>query len=504
MKVRLLFFSIFIALCACSPKNQDSVSIPDIFIENGNLYDGIGSEPFLADIIICEDKITFIGDTSGIKAKRIIDATGLVVSPGFIDPHAHGNPLKSEFQNFISQGVTSITLGQDGASPFSNDFVEWQTKVDSAGSMVNIIPFLGHATVRNKVGVALDGTPSPKQLDEMNNILQKGFDEGVFGMTTGLEYIPGYYAREDELLSLAKTVGKNKGLIMSHMRNEDDDFVNASLRELIKQGQFSKVQASHLKVVYGKGMDRAIEILNILDSARAVGIEIYADTYPFTASYTGIGIVFPDWAKPPNDYEWVKENRRADLKNYLIERITYRNGPEATLFGTKPYTGKTLKFVADSISKHYADILIDDIGPVGASGAYFVMNEELQQTLFQEDNIMVCSDGSPTMFHPRGYATYSKVIEDYVIKNYLVSLPTAIHKMSGLVAKSIGIVDRGQLKEGLAADIIIFDPHNVKSNANFVTPHKLSQGIDYVIVNGNIAKELNDIKKEKFGKVLTK
>jgi N-acyl-D-amino-acid deacylase len=315
-------------------------------------------------------------------------------------------------------------------------------------------------------------------------ILNRQLDTGFFGLTTGLEYTPGIYSDDRELLPLARAVGARNGLIMSHMRNEDDGDVEASIHELLRQGQFVPVQISHMKSVYGKGAERGEQLLAILDSARASGTQVTADMYPYLASYTGIGIVFPTWAKEPNDYEMVRRTRRAELAEYLRNRVTLRNGPEATLLGTGKYEGKTLADLVVETGKPFEDILIDDIGPNGASGAYFVMNEALQQRIAQDPNVMFCSDGSPTGFHPRGHGTFAKVIETYVRQKKLFSLEEAVRKMTSLPARTLGLDRRGELKRGFIADIAIFDPAAVRATATYSNPLQLAEGFDHVLVGG--------------------
>jgi N-acyl-D-aspartate/D-glutamate deacylase len=319
-----------------------------------------------------------------------------------------------------------------------------------------------------------------------------------------LEYVPGYFAQEEEMISLARVVGENGGIVMSHMRNEDDGQIEKSILELLQQGSVAPVHISHFKVVYGKGRDRAEYLLSILDSARTAGVSVTADIYPYTASYTGIGIVFPEWAKPPNDYNKIRASRRKDLKNYLQARIAKRNGPEATLFGDGPWKGMTLKMVADSLKKSFEDVLIDDVGPDGGSGAYFVMNEELQTALIQDSLVCISSDGSPSMHHPRGYGTFAKMIRQYVNKTGVLTLPDAIRKMTSLPAAIIGIENRGILKVGNKADLLIFDPQAVEDKATYETPHQYAVGFDYVIINGHIAKSPDNEIAKRFGKFLHK
>jgi N-acyl-D-aspartate/D-glutamate deacylase len=242
--------------------------------------------------------------------------------------------------------------------------------------------------------------------------------------------------------------------------------------------------------VYASDPDRAEDILSLMDEARQEGISISADVYPYTASFTGIGIVFPNWVTPGN-FEEIKETRRSELEKYLRNRIAMRNGPEAALFGTAPWAGMTLAEVADSLNKPFEDVLIDDIGPTGASAAYFVMNEEVMKRFLQDPYVMVSSDGSPAMHHPRGYGSFAKIIDDYVNEENLLTLEEAVHKMTGLPAETLGLSDpnqaetpRGLIREGFAADLLIFDPANIQDTADFESPHQYAEGFEWVFVNG--------------------
>ncbi|MCO6487449.1 MAG: amidohydrolase family protein, partial [Phaeodactylibacter sp.] len=352
---------------------------------------------------------------------------------------------------------------------------------------VNIALFAGHGTLRQLSGAGYKPQPAPEEMARMEALLSGALDAGCFGMTTGLEYVPGTYAGDEELAALAKIVGKRGGLAMSHVRNEDNDAVEASIRELLRQGQHCNVQVSHIKVVYGKGEERAEEILALLDSARNSGnYAVTADIYPYTASYTGIGIVFPQWAKPPHEYEQVKQERREELLSFLHQKIMSRNGPQATLFGTEPYAGKTLAQVAAEQGRAFEEVLLD-IGPGGASGAYFVMDEALQGRLLEDPHIMICSDGSPTMRHPRGYGSFAKIIEQYVQEERRFSLAEAVRKMTSLPAQALGLQGRGFIREGYRADLLVFDPGKVKARATFSEPHRLAEGMDWVVVNGKVA-----------------
>ncbi len=462
----------------------------DILIENGSVIDGTGRDAIVADILVRADTIAYIGkvDKSKIEVADVFDARGKIISPGFIDAHAHGDPIRDgEFENFLRMGVTTICLGQDGFSYPSTDYNRWMDSVDSAGLGVNVISFMGHSTLRELSGTGYVAEPTAEQLDSMRLLLTKAMEDGVFGMSTGLEYTPGYYAQAKEMAALAKVVGEKRGIIMSHMRNEDDDQIEKSIDELLGQGEFAPVHISHFKVVYGKGSERAKYLLSKLDSARGAGITVTADVYPYTASYTGIGIVFPDWAKAPNDYDQVKASRRKELEAFIRDRINKRNGPDATLFGNGDWKGMTLTQVADSLGLPFEKVLIDRIGPEGASGAYFVMNEELQATLIQDSLVCISSDGSPTMHHPRGYGAFAKIIRQYVSQTHKLTLTDAVRKMTSLPASILGVKDRGVIRVGAKADLLIFDVSKIIDKATYEEPHQFAEGFEVVIVNGGVA-----------------
>lgn len=474
-------------------------------IKNGMIYDGTGSTPYQADIRIENGVINAISKKPNeLKASVVIDVSGLVVSPGFIDIHAHGDPMVTpEFKNFLSMGVTSIALGMDGSSPKVTELDKWIHDIEQVKPGVNIIPFVGHGTLRKESGIGTSKDPSAKQIRELKNLIDKAFQLGCWGVSMGLEYLPGYYASEDELIEIAKSVGGNNGIISSHIRNEDDDAIESSLSEMIKLSTYCSVNISHIKVVYGHGSERAKELLSMLHKKRVSQHNVTADFYPYSASYTGIGIVFPEWAKNPKKYEAIKQEREDELLEFLRDKIKKRNGPEATLFGTGPYRGKTLQDLVDEYKLPYEYILRDIIGPYGASAAYFVMDDELQKTLMLDDLVAIGSDGSPTMHHPRGYGSFAKVIEEDVQKNKLLSLQKAIYKMSGLSAQIVGLKDRGIIKKGMQADLIAFNPNKVASRASFAQPHQLAAGFKYVFVNGQLVKD-GDVFYDRSGTVLLK
>ena len=474
----------------------------DVLISGGTVVDGSGAPGRLADVLVRDGRIAFVGELDPdtiemAEGGERFDATGLVVAPGFIDAHAHGDPTDPDdppFTNFLAMGVTTIVLGQDGGSPPPADLAAHLDSVDAARPAVNVAYLVGHNTIRRESGVGFDD-PDSEGLLRMSELVRRGLDAGAFGLSTGLEYDPGSRAEMDELVAIARPVGEAGAVVSSHLRSEDADRVEAALDELIEQGERSgaRVHASHLKIVLGKDTVRAASLLDAMSRAEALGVEVTADVYPYTASYTGIGILFPDWARPPNDYETVLAERRDELAAYLRERVESRNGPEATLFGSTELAGRTLADVAEERGVPFEDVLIE-LGPDGASAAYFVMDEAVMSWLLEDPRVAVSSDGSPTMQHPRGHGAFARVIRRYVVEESLFTIEEAVRKMSGLTASIFRLDDpgviavpRGELRAGWAADIVAFDPAAVNDPADFEHPHRLAEGMSAVWVNGRLA-----------------
>jgi N-acyl-D-aspartate/D-glutamate deacylase len=497
---QLFAFTFLLIITACGSQTEFEKLISknnhfDIAIVNGDIIDGSGADSYRADLLIRDDAIAFVGkiDLEKITVNKTIDAEGKIVSPGFIDVHAHGNPLSEvSFESFLATGVTTMVLGQDGGHPSLKgqeyDILPWMDKLEQSDLELNVAMFVGHGSLRRQAQIPNEKAPSTAQLSSMETALEAALKAGCFGISTGLEYVPGMYADKLELQALAKIVGANDAVMMSHMRNEDDEAIEASLDELLELGELCQVHASHLKVVYGKGAKRGQEILQKLANSKKSGIQISADVYPYMASYTGIGILFPSWCKTNAQFERAKLDRLDELKEYLFNRVIKRNGPEATLFGSGEYAGNTLAQVAAAQNKSYVDILMQ-IGPQGASGAYFIMDQLLQDEIITDPKTMIASDGSPTMLHPRGHGTQARIIEKYVEEKGVLELSLAIYKMTGLPAKTINLKDRGLLVNGYIADILIFNPSEVKEKATYENPYQFSEGFDQVILNGKLVRE---------------
>jgi len=457
------------------------------------LVDGTGMAPRLANVLVADDRILRIDPPSSSgEATRVVAGEGRVLAPGFIDMHSHGDPLEDSYEAFLAMGVTTITLGQDGSGPRlgkDGDPRPWMQAVDRANIDINVALLASHGTLRRAAGVS----DAVRHVDvaglaRMAAQLEAELKAGAFGLSYGLEYVPGIYSETAELTNLGRVVAKYGGVVMSHMRSENDEEIKASIDELIASSLPARPHISHLKVVFGKGEARARELLAFLAEKRRQGIDLTADQYPYEAGYTGIAILFPKWALPPTDYAKVVAERRQELRDYLVQRMTRRGGPEALLIGTAPYAGKTLAQAAQEAGLHYADFLIK-IGPQSGSGAHFTQDKALQDVLLVDPFVAFSTDGGPGMRHPRATGTYAKLIEEYVVRDRKLSIEEMVRKGTGFPAHILRLADRGVIRSGMKADLILFDPKRVKARSTYVDPFAKAEGIDLVMLGGEPAFE---------------
>jgi N-acyl-D-aspartate/D-glutamate deacylase len=505
-RVTLAAIACIILACWSGPRAADY----DLLIRDATVVDGTGAPAYRASVLVKGDSIAAIQTQprADASAARVIDGRGRTLAPGFIDLHAHGDPLEQSFESFLAMGVTTVVLGQDGDSvqlesaSGAQPFAEWVRAAEAAGVQANVAALSGHGSLRHLAQIP-DSVRhlSPEQADRLRAVLHADLQAGTFGMSTGLEYVPGIYSEPAEFIPLAREVGAAGGVIMSHMRSEDDDEINQSIDELVAQGAHARVHISHLKVVFGKGAERGRQLLAVIESKRRAGVDLTADAYPYTAGYTGIGILFPEWALPPADYNVVVASRRAELATYLEQRMTKRGGPDALLFGTRPYAGQTLAQAAAAAGKSYVDFLIE-LGPGGGSGAHFTMDEVTQDVLFGDPSVAISTDGSPGMRHPRSTGTYAKLFERYVREKKMLTVEQAVHKATGLPAHIMRFADRGTIKVGAKADLVLFDATRVRATSSYVDPFTLAEGFDVVIVNGQVAREEGKLQPGRYGRVL--
>lgn len=459
------------------------------------LVDGTGAPPRLADVLVAGDRIARIAPPAArtrVSATRIVAGEGRILAPGFIDTHSHGDPLEESFESFLAMGVTTITLGQDGSGPRIGknlDLRPWLSAVDRADIDVNVAALSSHGTLRRAVRIP-DAVrrPDAAALARMAAQLEAELSAGAFGLSYGLEYVPGIYSETAELAHLGRVVSRRNGVVMSHMRSENDEEIQGSIDELIASSLPARPHISHLKLVFGKGEQRARSLLDFLAAKRRAKIDLTADAYPYTAGYTGIAILFPEWALPPTDYAAVVAGRRQELRDYLEKRMIRRGGPGALLLGTAPYAGQTLAEAAQQAGLPFADFLIR-IGPEAGSGAHFTMDKALQDALLLDPFVAISTDGGPGMRHPRATGTYAKWIEEYVVRDGKLPIEQAIRKATGYPAQILRLADRGVLLVGARADLILFDPAKVKARSTYMDPFARAEGMDLVMVNGTPAFE---------------
>ncbi|MBJ6979382.1 amidohydrolase family protein [Luteimonas sp. MC1895] len=467
-----------------------------LLLRDVRLVDGSGAPARATDVLVRGDAIAGTGRIPARDARglRVVEGGGRVLAPGFIDLHTHGDPLESAFTPFLAMGVTTVVLGQDGGSPAlagagreAGSLPAWMDAVAAATPDINIATLSGHGALRRRAGID-DGTrrPSDAELERLQAVLEVDLRAGAFGLSTGLEYVPGRYAEMRELAALGPVVARLDGVAMSHMRSEDADDVRASIRELVEAAGPARAHVSHLKMVYGQGEAAAVELLAFLQGLRGRGNSPTADAYPYEASYTGIAILFPEWALPPNDYAAVVAARGDALRAHLQARMEKRNGPGALLFGTGPHAGRRLDQVAEAEGRPFVDVLVD-LGPGGGQAAHFVMDRTLQDRLLLEPFVAIASDGSPGGSHPRGAGTFAKWIGEFAAADARVPLEEAVRKATSLPASILGLRDRGLVRIGAKADLVLFDPGRVQARADYIDPTALAEGFDLVLVNGRPA-----------------
>jgi N-acyl-D-amino-acid deacylase len=479
----------------------------DILIQNGTIIDGTGKPRYIADVGIVNGKIVEIGNFFNATAPQIIDAKGMMVAPGFIDVHTHieGNLQEHPLaENFLYDGVTSVITGNCGGSAKYLDsfFID----LKKIGVSLNVGTLYGHNTVRNAVMGNVNRAPKPKELEKMRQLTAKAMKDGAVGLSTGLIYIPGVFAKTDEIVALAKVVKEYGGVYTSHIRNEDYRVFDA-IDEAVTIGRESgaPVEISHLKITGKSSWGKSAQIIEKLNAYRAQGIDVMADQYPYTASSTILDTQLPDWAKGGG-----KDSLRIRLKNKVTRDTIIREMKKmlaatgfdeytwAVVSGCPwnpslngkniPEVTKVLGYPSD-VDGQIATILDITTRKQTTYMIYHKMNEVDIRQIMAYPYCMVASDAGVAVFgsglpHPRAYGTNTRVLGDYVRNQQVITLEDAVRKMTQLPATRFGLKGRGELGPGMAADIVIFDPATVGDKATFDKPHAYPTGIKRVMVNG--------------------
>ncbi|HEX2445726.1 MAG TPA: D-aminoacylase [Vicinamibacterales bacterium] len=477
----------------------------ELLVRGGRVIDGTGAPARRADVGIRDGTVAVIGDLSGASAKDTIEATGLVVAPGFVDVHTHADDLAEHplAENFVRMGVTTIVAGNCGSS--SLDIAEAFTRIRSSGASVNFATLIGHNTVRSAVMGTERRPPRLGELDKMKSLVWKAMADGAVGFSTGLQYVPGTYAETPEIIELAKVAGSAGGIYASHMRNEGTALEEA-VRETIAVGETAmcRVQVSHLKVDAPSRWGASARALDLIDAARKRGVDVRADQYAYTAASSNLGIRFPSWVLEGGQ-EKIRERLtdaatwqrvRSEMKQTLADRgLSDLSFATVASHAADPsLNGLTIKEAAakqkgsdsaDAQFEQARDMLLAG----GATMVYHFMSDEDVDRIMRHPEVGVASDASVLTMgdgvpHPRGYGNNARVLGRYVRERRVITLEEAIRKMTSLPASHFRFGRRGVIREGWAADLVIFDPARVTDAATFERPHAYAAGIPHVVVNG--------------------
>ncbi len=529
----------------------------DTKIEGVTVVDGSGAPGFRADVGIIGETIAAVGNLSREPAGTILRAAGLTLAPGFIDMHSHSDWrlwANRRAESKIRQGVTTEVVGNCGFSPapvnpsFREDLrgfapflpegmdFSWQSveeylkRFDAGGSALNIIQLVGHGTLRvAAMGFARRG-PSEAELTHMKRLIAESLDGGAWGLSTGLIYAPGSYAETGELVELARAAGRYRGFYASHIRGEGANLLD-SISEAIRIGREGElpVQVSHLKAAGRPHWGKVKDVLALIDAARAEGLDVTADVYPYTASSTLLSALLPGWALEGGIEAMLKRLQDPDARGRIRAEVKAGRGSEEDLVanagwdgimiayapGSPEAEGRRLSEIAKDMGVAPIDAAMDLILAAGHGKSYMILfqiEEADLRAALGHPHVMIGSDGSALAPHgklgqgkphPRSYGTFPRVLARYWREERLLSLEQAVHKMTGLPAKKLGLKDRGVIRIGARADLVVFNHRSVTDLATYEHPHRYAAGIEYVVVNGRLVIKGGEHTGSLPGRVLT-
>lgn len=474
----------------------------DLVIENGMIYDGTGASPIKGFVLVKDGKIVAVGQGTPPPAKRRIDASNLIVAPGFIDLHTHSDSgvVASATRgcvNYLLQGCTTSVTGNCGMGPI--DVQKFYTQIDSAGAGTNVAHLLPQGQLRQEVIGAVDRKTTPEELDEMRRLARKAMEDGAWGMSTGLIYTPSTYATTEELIEIAKVIGAGGGIYASHIRGDEGGLLG-SVKEAIRIGQEAKLPThiSHFKVKGTPNWGTLRLAIELIENARVAGNRVTADQYPYVASSTSLAAtIFPPWSLSGGTKQLIARledpESGARIRDEVSKSLEIKEDGKQiviALYRPRPdWTGKHLREIAETEKTTPLVIAETIMRNGGAQIVNFAMSEEDVRLAMTYSWVATASDGSVKLPgsdqpHPRSYGTFPRKIGHYSVREQVIPLEQAIRSATGLPADILGMTDRGYLKAGLAADITIFDAEKIIDNATFDNPHQYATGIQYVFVNG--------------------
>ena len=495
----------------------------DLVITNARVIDGSGNPWFRADIGVNDGRIVRIGRIGVTQGRQAIDAKGQILAPGFIDVHTHVESIYSlpAAENFIRMGVTSLVTGNCGSS--TTDVGEFLGRIQAKPIAVNLATLIAHGSVRRRVVGLDDRAPTAEEQKQMEALVEKGMQEGAVGLSTGLIYTPGTFAKTDEIIGLARVAARYGGLYATHMRNEGEKVADA-IRESIKIGEQAglPVEISHFKISSKKLWGQSPMTLGLVRDARARGLTVTVDQYAYTASSTSLESRLPSWLRAGGLEEAKKrladnatrEKVVSDMKDSL-KRSGFKDFDYAVVASYDPdksFNGKSIAEITKLVKKKsdvssQIDQMIEMYLAGGAGMVYHGMSEDDVKRIMQESFTMIASDSGvrqndESVPHPRGYGNNVRVLGHYVRELKLLSLEDAVRKMTSLPAQTFGFRDRGLIREGFAADIVIFDENTIVDRATYDQPHQFPVGISFVIVNGEVVLKDNALTAARPGTAL--
>lgn len=511
---KLLFLGLLLAIAARGETF-------DIILRNGQIIDGTGAPAYHGDVAIKDGRVVAVGKVDG-DAKKEIDVANNVIAPGFIDVHTHAEDIATLplGENFLRMGVTTLVLGNCGTSEL--DLGKFFKSMEKKTFSPNISSLVGHGTVRRKaMGGSFDRPPTAAELEKMKAYVAKAMDDGAVGLSTGLIYLPGTFAKTDEIVEVAKVAGEHGGIYASHMRDEGshiDDSLNEVFR-IAREGHM-RAEVSHIKLSGPANWKRADAVLKEIEAARAEGLQITQDEYSYTASSTSLSQLIPEGAREGGKFKEriADPKQKADIIAQMHSSLKHRGADDysyaviASFKSNKKLNGKSVPEAAkithgsDSLDAQIETIFdIEKKG--GASAVFHGMCEEDLQKFMQHTNTMIAADSGVRKFgegvpHPRGYGNNARVLGRYVRELKVLKLEDAVRKMTSLPANTFQLKDRGTLRPGAWADITVFDPATVTDNATFNDPHHYATGYKLVLVNGAITVQEDKHTGTRKGQVL--